>query len=96
MADESAPGPAPKDGSMFRAIIGFVALAAGIVGFIALFFVEVPAANNNALMFAMGIVFGWGSSIISSEYGSSSTGRKIADEAVKQMGQGTTATEKKP
>lgn len=85
MTDESAPGPAPKDGSVFRAVIGFLALAAGIGGFIALFFVKVPAENNNALMIAMGIVFGWGSSIISSEYGASATGRKIADEAVKQM-----------
>lgn len=85
MTDETAPGPAPKDGSIFRAVIGYLALLAGIAGFIALFFIKVPAENNNALMFAMGIVFGWGSSIISSEYGASATGRKIADEAVKQL-----------
>lgn len=76
----------PKDGKLFRPFIGILALLAGIGGFLALFWVAVPAANNNALMFAMGIVFGWGSSIIGSEYGASSTGRKIADQAVKQMG----------
>lgn len=89
MTDESAPGPAPKDGSVFRAIIGFLAIGAGIAGFIALFFVEVPEKNNNALMFAMGVIFAWGGAVINSEYGASATGRKIADEAVKQMsGQG--------
>ena len=78
-------GPPPKEGSFFRAVIGFLALAVGMGGFGALFFIEIPARNENALMFAMGIVFGWGSAVISSEYGASTTGRRVAESAVKKL-----------
>lgn len=85
MSDEATPGPPPKDGSVFRAIIGFIALGAGIVGFLALYFVPIPPGNRDALMLALGIVIGWGSSVIQSEYGASTTGRKVADHAIKQL-----------
>lgn len=85
MTDESAPGPAPKDGSMFRGIIGFVALGAGIASLILLFFVEIPPRNENALMLALGIIIGWGGTVVASEYGSSTTGRKLAEQTVKSL-----------
>jgi hypothetical protein len=72
-------------GAVFRAAIGIFALAAGIVGFGALFWIEIPARNENALMFAMGIVFGWGSAVIASEYGATTTGRKVAESAIRKI-----------
>ena len=85
MSDESAPGPPPKDGSLFRGVIGFTALGAGIVALILLFFVEIPPRNENALMLALGIIIGWGGNVVASEFGSSSTGRKAADAAIKRI-----------
>lgn len=75
----------PDDNHLFRGVIGFLALFAGIAGFIALFWVEIPARNENALMFAMGIVFGWGSAVIASEYGATTTGRKVAESAIRKI-----------
>jgi hypothetical protein len=77
--------PPPKEGSGFRMIVGFVALAAAIIGFGALFFVAIPAGNRDALMFALGGVFGWGSSVVNSEFGASTTGRKAAESALKKL-----------
>jgi hypothetical protein len=75
----------PHDNSLFRGIVGFLALGAGIIGFGALFWIEIPARNENALMFAMGIVFGWGSAVIASEYGATTTGRKVAESAIRNI-----------
>mgnify|MGYP003577594727 CR=1 FL=1 len=83
MADEIPIDP--KEGSFFRAAIGLLALGAGIAGFTALFYIEIPARNENALMFAMGIVFGWGSAVIASEYGATTTGRKVAESAIRKI-----------
>lgn len=85
MADESAPMPPPQDGSTFRGIIGFLALAAGIGSVMALFFVEIPPRNENALMLVLGIVIGWGSSVVGSEYGATTTGRKVAESAIRKI-----------
>lgn len=74
-----------KEGSWFRAGIGLLALTAGIGGFAALFWIEIPARNENALMFAMGIVFGWGSAVVASEYGATTTGRKVAESALRRI-----------
>lgn len=71
--------------SVFRAAVGVFALGAGIIGFGALFFIEIPGRNENALMFAMGIVFGWGSAVIASEYGATTTGRKVAESAIRNI-----------
>ena len=74
-----------KEGGFFSAAIGLLALGAGIAGFVALFWIEIPARNENALMFAMGIVFGWGSAVIASEYGATTVGRKVAESAVRNI-----------
>jgi hypothetical protein len=74
-----------KESGFFRFIIGFVALATAIGGFAALFFVRVPPENKDAMMFALGAVFGWATSVIASEYGATTTGRKIAEQAVRTM-----------
>lgn len=85
MSDDSTLGPPPKDGSLFRAVVGFLCIIGGLCGFAGLYFVEVPAGNRDALMLALGLVMGWGSAVVQSEYGASTTGRKAADAAVKQI-----------
>lgn len=85
MNDGKVEGQDPRDNALFRAVVGFLALGAGIAGFIALFWIEIPARNENALMFAMGIVFGWGSAVIASEYGATTTGRKVAESAIRRI-----------
>lgn len=86
----------PSDNAFFRGVVGFLALAAGILGFAALFWIEIPARNENALMFAMGIVFGWGSAVVASEYGATTTGRKVAESAIRRIERGDIAGETSP
>lgn len=87
MSDETSLGPPPKDGSAFRALVGLLCIVGGLCGFAGLYFVEVPAGNRDALMLALGLVMGWGSAVVQSEYGASTTGRKAADSAIKRMEQ---------
>lgn len=83
--DDPSLGPPPKDGSFFRALVGMLSILTGIAAFALLFFVEIPPRNENALMLALGIVIGWGSAVVQSEYGASTTGRKAAESALKQI-----------
>ncbi len=71
------------DSAFFRGTIGMIALIGGLAGFFALFYVEIPTGNRDAMMLALGLVLGWASAVISSEFGSTSTGRKIADSAIR-------------
>jgi hypothetical protein len=86
-------GPPPKEGLYFRALIGLLAIFGSLLGFAALFVVKVPPENKDAMMFALGIVFGWGSSVVQSEYGATTTGRKVADAAVRKIEQETRTSE---
>jgi hypothetical protein len=81
------------DSGIFRFLIGFVALATAVGGFAALFMVRVPPENKDAMMFALGAVFGWATSVIASEYGATTTGRKVAESAVRQIERQTIANE---
>lgn len=83
--DPVAPGLPPKEGSLFRGIIGFLCIGGSLAGFLLLYFVPLPEGNENSLIFAMGIVFGWGGLVVSSEYGASQTGRRVAESAIKKM-----------
>ena len=74
-----------KSDRRFEAFVGLLALAAGIGGFLALFWIKIPPENENALMFAMGIVFGWGSAVVGSVYGATTTGRKVAESAIRKI-----------
>lgn len=84
MTDEPSPLPPPHDGAGFRAVIGMLCLFGGLVGFAMLFVVRVPPENRDAMMLALGIVMGWGSAVVQSEYGASSTGRKAADATIQR------------
>ncbi|SFK44832.1 hypothetical protein SAMN03159338_4285 [Sphingomonas sp. NFR04] len=85
--DPKLIGPPPAEGNRFRAAVGIAALSAGLLGLILLFFVEIPPRNENAVLLALGIVLGWGGSVVQSEYGASTTGRKAADLALRKAGE---------
>lgn len=82
-----------KDSGFFRFIIGCVVMLTAVGGFAALFIIKVPPENKDAMMFALGSVFGWAASVVSSEYGATTTGRKVAESAVRQIERQTIANE---
>jgi hypothetical protein len=73
----------PREGALYRAAIGLVALLGGLLGLAALFFVPVPEANREPLLIALGLVLGWGSTVIGYEFGSSPAGRKAAEAGLR-------------
>lgn len=74
-----------RDGTFLRIAIGLISLAAAVTGFFLLFYIEIPARNENALLLALGVVLGWGGSVVSSEYGATTTGRKVAESAIRKI-----------
>ena len=80
----SAP---PGEGALYRAILGLVALLGGLGGLGALYFIPIPEGNRAPLLLALGLVLGWGSTIVGYEFGSSPAGRKAADAGVKTQDQ---------
>lgn len=84
---------ARKEGPWFRFIIGLMALGGALGGFFALFWIEIPARNENALLLALGFVMGWAGAVIASEYGATTTGRKVAESAVRTIERQQTAAE---
>jgi hypothetical protein len=73
----------PKEGALYRAILGLVALAGGLAGLGGLYFVPIPEGNREPLLLALGLVLGWGSTVVGYEFGSSPAGRKAADAGVR-------------
>ena len=73
-----------RDLTPFRAALAIVALAGGLIGMTALFFVPIPAGNREPLLLALGLVLGWGSTVISYEFGSSPAGRRAADAGIRE------------
>ena len=67
----------------FRAALAIVALAGGLIGMTALFFVHIPTGNREALLLALGLVLGWGSTVIGYEFGSSPAARRAADAGIR-------------
>ena len=83
----------------FRTIVGWSAILLSAIGLLLLFFVKVPDGNNEALLLALGIVFGWGGSVVQSEFGSTSSGRNLAQtnaDIVKQSTVAPTGTPSDP
>lgn len=74
-----------NEGRAFRIALGLVVMTLAGGGFAALFFIKVPPENKDAMMFALGNVFGWAASVVSSEYGATATGRKVAEAAVRNI-----------
>jgi hypothetical protein len=74
-----------NDGRAFRWTIGLIVMLTAICGFAALFFIKVPIENKDAMMFALGAVFQWAAGVVASEYGASTTGRKVAESAIRTI-----------
>jgi len=72
------------DRAGFRHLIGITAILGGLAGLAGLFFVEVPSGNREPMLLALGVVLGWGGTVMSYEFGSSPAGRKAADAGIKK------------
>lgn len=77
--------PSNKYSNLFRGFIGVVAIVGSMSALAGLYFIDVPAGNKEPLLLALGLILGWGSSVVGSEYGATSTGRKVVDQAVKNI-----------
>lgn len=73
-----------EERNAFRYIVGIIAVIGGLAGLGGLYFFEVPEGNREALLLALGIVLGWGGSVINGEWGSSPAGREAARLGVKK------------
>ncbi len=82
-----------NEGRFFRPAIGIICIIGGLAGFFALFILEVPPGNRDALMLALGLVMGWGGAVVQSEYGSTSTGRKVTESAIRGIERQQVASE---
>lgn len=80
MMQDDKPG---ADLTPFRAALAIVAMAGGLIGMTALFFVPIPAGNREPLLLALGLVLGWGSTVVGYEFGSSPAGRRAADAGIR-------------
>lgn len=79
----------PRSGlDPFRAALAMAALVGGLVGMTGLYFVPIPEGNREPLLLALGLVLGWGSTVIGYEFGSSPAGRRAADAGIRPPLQG--------
>lgn len=74
-----------REGVIFRPFLGMICVLSGLAGIVGLYIIEIPSGNKDVLVLALGIVLGWGSAVVQSEYGATTTGRKIAESAVRNL-----------
>lgn len=74
-----------NDNGIFRQIIGLLCIIGGLGALAGLYFIHVPEGNKEPLLLAIGLVLGWGGAVVASEYGASTTGRRVAETAVRTM-----------
>lgn len=67
-----------EERSTFRHTVGIAAVVGGFASLIPLYFIPIPEGNKEALLLAIGILLGWGGTIINGEWGSSPAGRAAA------------------
>ncbi len=72
------------EGAVYRAALGMMALVGGLLGLGGLYFVPIPEGNREPLLLALGLVLGWGSTVVSYEFGSSPAGRRAAEAGLKK------------
>ncbi len=82
-AQESLGAAPPREGSLYRALLGLVALIGGLMGLAGLYFVPIPEGNREPLVLALGLVLGWVRTVMGFEFRCSPAGRKAADAGVK-------------
>lgn len=81
------------DRGIFRGFIGVLVMVGGLGALAGLYVIEVPPGNKEPLLLAIGIVLGWGGNVVASEYGATTTGRKVAEQAVRTMERQSIAAE---
>lgn len=74
-----------EERNTFRYTVGIIAVVGGLGGLAGLYAFEVPEGNREALLLALGIVLGWGGSVINGEWGSSPAGREAAKLGVRKQ-----------
>ena len=80
---DDAAHPDPVASSRFRPTLALVALIGGLLGMAGLYFVPIPEGNREPLLLALGLVLGWGSTVIGYEFGSSPAGRRAAEAGLR-------------
>ncbi|HVQ06946.1 MAG TPA: hypothetical protein VMS43_00780 [Allosphingosinicella sp.] len=68
---------------LIRAALAIVALVGGLGGMAGLYFVPIPEGNREPLLLALGLVLGWGSTVVGYEFGSSPADRRAADAGIR-------------
>lgn len=81
----------PQESNVFRYVLGLLCIMGGFASLAGLYFVEIPQGNREAILLAIGLVLGWGGAVVASEFGATTTGRKVAEAAVRNIEQQTTA-----
>lgn len=76
-------GPQEPARHLFRAALGLLAIFGGLMGLAGLYFVPIPEGNREPLLLALGLVLGWGSTVIGYEFGSSPAGRRAANAGIR-------------
>jgi hypothetical protein len=79
----AALSAAPGSAGRYRALLGLVALIGGLLGMAGLYFIPIPEGNREPLLLALGLVLGWGSTVIGYEFGSSPAGRRAAEAGLR-------------
>lgn len=69
MIDSPLYPPARRDWALFRTASGLLAMIGGLMGLAGLYFVPIPEGNREPLLLALGLVLGWGSTVIGYEFG---------------------------
>jgi len=69
MTDPVLASPARRDWTPFRTASGLLAMIGGLMGLAGLYFVPIPEGNREPLLLALGLVLGWGSTVIGYEFG---------------------------
>jgi hypothetical protein len=69
-----------------RAALAIGALVGGLAGMAGLYFVPIPEGNREPLLLALGLVLGWGSTVIGYEFGSQPAARRGADARLRLQG----------
>lgn len=67
---------------IFRYVIGAIVIVGGLVGLGGLYYIAIPDGNKEPLLLALGIILGWGATVIGYEFGSSPAARRAADAGI--------------
>ena len=83
MSETSVRDPTTPREGRYRPSLALVALTGGLLGLAGLYFVPIPEGNREPLLLALGLVLGWGSTVIGYEFGSSPAGRRAAEAGLR-------------